>query len=201
MKGTWALITGASSGFGRALAEMLAERGANLILTARREDRLQKLRENLLAKHAQRNVQIETLVFDVRSWQQCEAALKQKAAAVGKVSILINNAGLARGLESVAAGSPDDWDQMIDTNVKGLLYMTRLVLPHMIARNEGHVVNLGSVAGRWVLPNTAVYCAHEVRGAGDQRCPANGLDGHQNSRDQHGAGHCPNGIRRRAVAR
>lgn len=133
MKGTWALITGASSGFGRALAEMLAERGANLILTARREDRLQKLRENLLAKHAQQNVQIETLVFDVRNWQQCEAALKQKAAAVAKVSILINNAGLARGLEPIAAGSPDDWDQMIDTNVKGLLYMTRLVLPHMIA--------------------------------------------------------------------
>ena len=159
MKGTWALITGASSGFGRALAEMLAERGVSLLLTARREDRLQKLRDELLAKHAQRNVQIENLVFDVRDWRECEAALKQKAAAVAKVSILINNAGLARGLESVAKGSPDDWDQMIDTNVKGLLYITRLVLPHMIERNEGHIVNLGSVAGRWVLPNTAVYCA------------------------------------------
>jgi NADP-dependent 3-hydroxy acid dehydrogenase YdfG len=82
MKGTWALITGASSGFGRALAEMLAERGVSLILTARREDRLVKLRDELLAKHAQRNVQIENLVFDVRDWHECEAALKQKAAAV-----------------------------------------------------------------------------------------------------------------------
>jgi hypothetical protein len=159
MKGSWALITGASSGFGRALAEMLAARGVNLILTARREDRLQKLREELLAKHKQHGVQIDTLVFDVRSWQQCEAALKQKAAAVSKVSILINNAGLARGIDPVASGNPDDWDQMIDTNLKGLLYITRLVLPHMIERNEGHIVNLGSVAGRWVLPNTAVYCA------------------------------------------
>ena len=84
MKGTWALITGASSGFGRALAEMLAERGVNLILTARREDRLQKLREELLAKHAQRNVQIENLVFDVRDWRQCEAALKQKGCSGGE---------------------------------------------------------------------------------------------------------------------
>jgi hypothetical protein len=78
---------------------------------------------------------------------------------VSKVSILINNAGLARGIDPVASGNPDDWDQMIDTNLKGLLYITRLVLPHMIERNEGHIVNLGSVAGRWVLPNTAVYCA------------------------------------------
>jgi 3-hydroxy acid dehydrogenase / malonic semialdehyde reductase len=157
MKGSWALITGASSGFGRALAALLAARGVNLIVTARREDRLRKLKEQLHSKHASDGVQVETLVFDVRDLKQCEAALKSKADIVSKISILINNAGLARGLAPVAESNPDDWDEMIDTNIKGLLYMTRLVLPHMIARNDGHIVNLGSVAGVWVPPNHAVY--------------------------------------------
>ncbi len=157
MKGSWALITGASSGFGWALAELLAARGVNLIVTARREDRLRKLKEQLLAKHKAAGIQVEPLVFDIRDRKACEAALKSKADLVSKVSILINNAGLARGLAPVATSDPNDWDEMIDTNIKGLLYITRLVLPYMIERNDGHIVNLGSVAGVWVPPNHAVY--------------------------------------------
>ncbi len=156
MKGAWALITGASSGFGRALAELLAARGVNLIVTARRQDRLQNLKDQLLTKHGN-EIRIEPLTFDIRDRKQCEAALKSKPDLVSQVSILINNAGLARGLAPVADSDPTDWDEMIDTNIKGLLYMTRLILPHMIARNDGHIVNLGSVAGVWVPPNHAVY--------------------------------------------
>jgi NADP-dependent 3-hydroxy acid dehydrogenase YdfG len=156
MKNSWALITGASSGFGRAVAEMLAARGVNLILTARRAQRLEQLKHKLVTHH---KVQVETLIFDVRDLHQCKRALEEKSDLVSKVSILINNAGLARGLARLHEGKTEDWDEMIDTNVKGLLYMTRLIVPHMVTRNEGHIVNLGSVAGRWVLANTTVYCA------------------------------------------
>ena len=146
MKDSWALVTGASSGFGWAIAEQLAARGVNSIITGRREDRLTALKEKIVAQH---KVLVEPLVFDVRNLPQCEAALKQKASLVANVSILINNAGLARGGEPVISGKFEDWDQMIDTNIKGLLYITRLVLPYMIQRNAGHIVNLGSIAGRW----------------------------------------------------
>ncbi|HEY2881513.1 MAG TPA: SDR family NAD(P)-dependent oxidoreductase [Pirellulales bacterium] len=156
MKGSWALITGASSGFGWALAELLAQRGVNLILTARRQDRLEKLKAKITAEH---RVMIETLTFDVRDYAQCETALKTKASLVANVSILINNAGLGRGSEPMPTGKIEDWDQMIDTNIKGLLYITRLVLPYMIERNQGHIVNLGSIAGRWVPPGMGVYSA------------------------------------------
>jgi len=155
MKGSWALITGASSGLGWAIATELAGRGVNLLLNARREERLAQLKNELTTRHG---VQIETLVFDVRNLQECEAALKAKAALVSKVSILVNNAGLAKGTDPIPSASIADWDQMIDTNIKGLLYMTRLVIPHMIERNEGHVVNIGSVGGRWVAAGGAVYC-------------------------------------------
>jgi NADP-dependent 3-hydroxy acid dehydrogenase YdfG len=156
MQGSWALITGASSGFGKALSRQLARRGVNLLITARREERLKALAAELVKEH---KIQVETLVFDIRDRAACEAAVKQKANLVCKVSILINNAGLARGTEPLPAGKFDDWDQMIDTNIKGLLYITRLVLPSMIERNEGHIVNLGSIAGRWVPPGMGVYSA------------------------------------------
>jgi 3-hydroxy acid dehydrogenase / malonic semialdehyde reductase len=156
MKGSWALITGASAGFGWAIAEQLSARGVNLLITGRREQRLSKLKEKIVAEH---KVLVEPLVFDVRNLAECETALKQKASLVANVSILINNAGLARGGEPATRGNFADWDQMIDTNIKGLLYMTRLVLPYMMERNAGHIVNLGSIAGHWVPPGMAVYSA------------------------------------------
>ena len=156
MKGSWALVTGASAGFGWAIAEQLAARGVNLLITGRRADRLAELKKQIVSQH---KTLVESLIFDVRNLPECEAALKQKASLVANVSILINNAGLAKGVDNVWAGKPDDWDQMIDTNIKGLLYMTRLVLPSMIERNSGHIVNIGSIAGHWVAPGGAVDCA------------------------------------------
>lgn len=156
MKGSWALVTGASAGMGRAIAGELAARGVNLLVCARRKKRLLELRDELTRTHA---VQVETLVFDIGDFEQCEAALKGKADLVSKVSILVNNAGLGRGTGPMHKQAIGDWDQMIDTNLKGLLYMTRLILPHMVERNSGHIVNIGSVAGRWTLPGSVVYCA------------------------------------------
>ena len=156
MKGSWALVTGASAGMGRAIAQALAARGANLLVNARRENRLLDLKEELYSKHG---IQVEPLVFDIRDLKQCESALKGKADLVSEVSILVNNAGLGRGTRPIYEGSIDDWEQTIDTNIKGLLYMTRLILPQMVKRNAGHVVNIGSVGGRWTLPGSVVYCA------------------------------------------
>ena len=99
------------------------------------------------------------MTFDVRDREQCQKAFEEKADLVARVAILVNNAGLAKGTDPMPVASVDDWEQMIDTNVKGLLYVTRLVLPHMVERNAGHVVNVGSVGGRWVAPGGAVYCA------------------------------------------
>ena len=156
MKGSWALVTGASAGMGRAIAQALAARGVNLLVNARRENRLFELKEELYGKHG---VRVEPLVFDIRDLKQCESALKGKADLVSEVSILVNNAGLGRGAGPIYEGSIDDWEQTIDTNIKGLLYMTRLILPQMVKRNAGHVVNIGSVGGRWTLPGSVVYCA------------------------------------------
>jgi NADP-dependent 3-hydroxy acid dehydrogenase YdfG len=156
MKGSWALVTGASAGMGRAIAQALAARGVNLLVNARRENRLFELKEELYGKHG---VRVEPLVFDIRDLKQCESALKGKADLVSEVSILVNNAGLGRGTGPIYEGSIDDWEQTIDTNIKGLLYMTRLILPQMVKRNAGHVVNIGSVGGRWTLPGVVVYCA------------------------------------------
>jgi len=156
MKGLWALVTGASAGMGRAIAQALAARGVNLLVNGRRENRLLELKEELYGKHG---VQVEPLVFDISNLKQCESALKGKADLVSEVSILVNNAGLGRGTGPMHEASIDDWEQMIDTNIKGLLYMTRLILPHMVKRDAGHVVNIGSVGGRWTLPGSVVYCA------------------------------------------
>ena len=156
MKGSWALVTGASAGMGRAIAQALAARGVNLLVNARRENRLLDLKEELFGKHG---VRVEPLIFDIRDLKQCESALKGKADLVSEVSILVNNAGLGRGTGPIYEGAIDDWEQTIDTNIKGLLYMTRLILPQMVKRNSGHVVNIGSVGGRWTLPGSVVYCA------------------------------------------
>ncbi len=156
MKGSWALITGASAGMGKAIAQALAARGVNLLLNARRENRLLELKEELSGKHG---VRAEALVFDIRDFKQCESALKEKADLVSQISTLVNNAGLGRGAGPFHEDSVDNWEQIIDTNIKGLLYITRLILPHMVKRNTGHVINIGSVAGRWTLPHNVVYCA------------------------------------------
>ena len=157
MKSQWALITGASAGFGHAIAEQLAARGMNLVVTARRKERLDELKKQLEFKY--KGIQIETWVFDISDRQACEAIFNKNEARLKTIEILVNNAGLASGTDAVAQTKLDDVDAMVDTNVKGLLYMTRAVVPHMIARKSGHIVNLGSVAGRWVYPGGAVYCA------------------------------------------
>ena len=147
-----ALITGASSGIGLACAEMMAADGYQLSLTARRADRLNELAAELAAKHG---IGVKTLVFDVRNKQEVAAALKSLDAP----DVLINNAGLALGLSHFYAGDTDHWDTMIDTNVKGLLYVSRVFAEKMIARGSGHIVNVGSIAGKEVYENGNVYCA------------------------------------------
>jgi len=156
MKGSWALVTGASAGMGMAIARALAARGVNLLVNARRENRLLELREELSGKYG---VRVEPLVFDIRDPKRSESVLKAMGEVVSEVSILVNNAGLGKGTGPLYEASIADWDQTIDTNIKGLLYMTRLILPHMVKRNAGHIVNIGSVGGRWTLPGGVVYCA------------------------------------------
>ena len=155
IKGKTAVVTGASSGFGEACARAFAERGANLVLLARRQDRLEALAEEL----SETGVDVITRVHDVRN----RAAASDFASDLtdrGIVpDILLNNAGLARGLSPIHEGEIDDWEEMIDTNVKGLLYLTRAVLPLMVERDQGHVINIGSTAGRWVYPGGNVYNA------------------------------------------
>jgi 3-hydroxy acid dehydrogenase / malonic semialdehyde reductase len=156
MKGSWALVTGASAGMGRAIAQLLASRGVNLLINARRENRLLDLKGELTSRYG---VQVEPLVFDIGDFKQCEKAIKEQADRLPQVSILVNNAGLGRGTGPMHESSIDDWEQMINTNLKGLLYMTRLILPYMVERNAGHIVNIGSIGGRWTLPGGVVYCA------------------------------------------
>jgi 3-hydroxy acid dehydrogenase / malonic semialdehyde reductase len=152
-------ITGASSGIGEACAEAFAARGKHLMLTARRADRLRQIAARLEKAHSVRCQAVELDVSDREAVAKFSAA---HSAELERVSVLINNAGGARGLDPIQSGSLDDWDEMIDTNVKGLLYLTREVLPRMIARGRGHVVNLGSVAARWVYPKGNVYCASKA---------------------------------------
>ena len=155
IKGKTAVVTGASSGFGEACARAFAERGANLVLLARRQDRLEALAEEL----SETGVDVITRVHDVRD----RAAASDFASDLtdrGIVpDILLNNAGLARGLSPIHEGEIDDWEEMIDTNIKGLLYLTRAILPLMVERDQGHVINIGSTAGRWVYPGGNVYNA------------------------------------------
>ena len=149
------LITGASSGIGEAIARVFAAAGAKLILVARRQERLEELADEL---HKFTSA-VHLLPLDVCSCSSVESALTNLPDAWSSVDILINNAGLSRGLDKLHEGSFQDWEEMIDTNIKGLLYLTRLIVPGMVNRDRGHVVNMGSTAGHQTYPNGNVYCA------------------------------------------
>ncbi len=149
-----ALITGASSGFGEAIARKLAFNGYKLILTARRHERLRQLSEELEFTY---DIQTQLFPFDVRRKDQVMEAANFCKSLGTKIDVIINNAGLALGLSGIADGDPDDWDNMLDTNVKGLLYVTKYFIQLM--PNGGHIVNIGSIAGKEVYANGNVYCA------------------------------------------
>ena len=148
------LITGATSGIGKATAELLANEGYNLILCGRRGERLKMLKEELSQKS-----RIRTLSFDVRDRKKVVAEIGGLEDEWKEIDILLNNAGNAHGLAPIQEGSIDDWDAMIDINVKGLLYVSKAVVPGMVERKSGHIINIGSIAGKEVYPNGNVYCA------------------------------------------
>ncbi len=150
------LITGATSGIGRAAAEIFAGQKHDLILTGRREDRLSDFTNQLKNKF---QIEILPLCFDIRNREAVKTAIEQLPERWKSIDVLLNNAGLAAGLDFIQEGSIDDWDQMIDTNLKGLLYITRAVSPGMAARKKGHIINIGSIAGKLVYPKGNVYCA------------------------------------------
>lgn len=150
------MITGATSGIGEATAQRFAREGYNLIITGRRADRLDALKESLEASSGAR---VLALNFDVRNRAECEAAVESIPQDFRTIDVLVNNAGLASGLEHIELGNPDDWDAMIDTNVKGLMYITRVVSKIMIDNGRGHIINLGSIAGTQAYENGAAYCA------------------------------------------
>lgn len=153
------LITGASSGIGAACARSFAAVGAKLILAARRLDRLKQLADQLTKEFA---VSIHVVELDVSDRPWVESTLQALPFEWQDVDILVNNAGLSRGLDKLHEGDIQDWEEMIDINVKGLLYVTRAVLPGMVSRNRGHVINLGSIAGHQTYPGGNVYCASKA---------------------------------------
>ena len=149
-------ITGATSGIGRACAIMFAKQGNDLIVTGRRADRLEALK---LEIETTSRVKVVPLVCDIRNWNDLQASFQLLDEDWKQIEILINNAGLALNLNPIDEGVPEEWDQMIDTNIKGLLYTTRLIAPIMKDCRKGHIINIGSIAGREVYPNGNVYCA------------------------------------------
>ncbi len=150
------LITGATSGIGKASATLFAKRGFNVILTGRRGEKLKTLAEKLSRKYA---IEAVVLKFDIRKKEACKKAWNSLNSQWKKVDILVNNAGLASGLDPIHQGNLDDWEKMIDTNIKGLLYMTRLISPGMVKRKGGYIINVCSSAGHEVYPKGNVYCA------------------------------------------
>lgn len=150
------LISGATSGFGKATAELFAKNNYNLILTGRREDRLQKIAKNLSEQYS---VEVLPLCFDIRDQKAVEKAISSLAESWKNIDVLLNNAGLASGFGLIQDGEIDDWEKMIDTNVKGLLYLSKAIIPLMIANKSGHIINIGSTAGKEVYLNGNVYCA------------------------------------------
>lgn len=150
------LITGASSGIGFACAHAFAREGARLILTARRKQRLDALAKELKAKHG---TEVYAIKLDVRKQPDVETAVKNLPKEWQEIEVLLNNAGLSRGLHKLHEGKIEDWEEMIDTNVKGLLYVSRAVIPGMVARGHGTIINIGSIAGHEVYPGGSVYCA------------------------------------------
>lgn len=153
----WALITGATSGIGWATSLALAEQGYSILATGRRYEKLQELEKAIKAKNS--SVKVKLASFDVSDRFEVSEFLKSHTVELPLIEVLVNNAGLAKGTDKMQEGSLDDWEIMIDTNIKGLLFMTRGVIAHMVKKNSGHIVNLGSVAGRWTYPGGGVYCA------------------------------------------
>ena len=151
-----ALITGASSGIGAAAAQRFAQEGYDIIITGRRASQLEALAKEWSVAYG---VRVHCLVFDVRENEAVCEALQGLPAEWKEIDVLVNNAGLAVGLQGIQEGVLEDWERMLDTNVKGLLYMSRVVAPWMVARKKGHIVNIGSIAGKEVYPNGGVYCA------------------------------------------
>ncbi|MBT8283222.1 MAG: SDR family NAD(P)-dependent oxidoreductase [Muriicola sp.] len=149
-----AFITGATSGIGRATAELFASNGINLVLCGRRQTKLDALQESLKTK-----TKVHTLNFDVRDKEAVETAIQSLPEDFASIDILVNNAGNAHGLDPIQSGDLADWDAMIDINVKGLLYVSKAILPGMIRRKSGHIINIGSTAGKEVYPRGNVYCA------------------------------------------
>ncbi len=156
LKGKIVFVTGASSGIGAATALAFAAEGARLLLAARRADKLAAVAAEALARGA---AAVHTIRLDVRDRKAVEEAIGALPAGWAEIDILVNNAGLSRGIDKIYTGKIEDWEDMIDTNIKGLLYVARAVLPGMVVRRRGHVVNLGSMAGEIVRPNDVVYCS------------------------------------------
>lgn len=150
------LVTGATSGIGKSTAEIFAKNGHNLIITGRREERLQEIKKQLESNF---KIKVTALCFDIRNLKEVENAVSKLSAENKKIDILVNNAGLAAGLGPIQNGETDHWERMIDTNIKGLLYITRAVSNLMIENKKGHIINIGSVAGKEVYANGNVYCA------------------------------------------
>ncbi|GAB3746743.1 SDR family NAD(P)-dependent oxidoreductase [Spirosoma pomorum] len=152
-----ALITGATSGIGRATAEAFADMEYRLILCGRRQERLDELKEQLSAQ-----TDVTTLSFDVRYWDEVEQAINSLPENWKEIDILVNNAGNAHGMGPIQEGDVNDWDQMIDGNVQGVLYVSKAVTPGMVARRKGHIINLSSIAGKQTYANGTVYCASKA---------------------------------------
>ncbi|MBY0369519.1 SDR family NAD(P)-dependent oxidoreductase [bacterium] len=150
------LITGASSGIGEACAKAFAERNLDLVLVARRLPLLDKLGRELSSRFG---VRVQTVELDVSDKEGVARFAQKESRLLSQVTVLVNNAGLAKGMATIQEGKTDDWDTMIDTNLKGLLYVTHALLPHFTQKKSGHIVNLGSVAGHWTYPRGNIYCA------------------------------------------
>ncbi len=156
LKSKIVLITGATSGIGKSAAYHFAELGADLILSARRKERLEEISNDIESKY---NIEVNMMPMDVQNYDFVKFQIDSLDDKWKKIDILLNNAGLARGFGSVKDGFIDDWNEMIDTNVKGLLYVSKCVIPLMLKNKSGHIINIGSIAGREVYPNGNVYCA------------------------------------------
>ena len=156
INGRTVLITGATAGIGEACARAFASHGARLAICGRREDRLADLTKEITKEHG---VDVRPRVLDVRDRTAVGAWAEDLKNQDFMPDVIVNNAGLARGLANVQDADVDDWEEMVDANINGMLYVTRAFLPDMVAKNRGHVVNIGSIAGRWTYPKGAVYCA------------------------------------------
>ncbi len=160
IKGKWTFITGATAGIGKAIAKIFADSGSNLVINGRRKNRLEELKQEL-EKH--NNIEVALASFDVRDREAAQQFLNNFSEPI---DILVNNAGLAKGIDAIFDADHEDWDTMVDTNIKGVLNMTRLISPQMKERDSGHIINIGSIAGHESYPGGSVYCAtkHAVKG-------------------------------------